>query len=62
MLPPESTNLRTKFAQYHAFEDKKVRLEIAKKFIEAKFDKSKAVFEFLSQRYPEIKFDYRMNS
>lgn len=54
---PESTNVKTKFVQYHAFEEKKARLEIAKKFIEAKFYKSKAVLDFLSQRYPEIKFD-----
>lgn len=57
MLPPESTNVKTKFAQYRVFEDKEARLEIAKKFIEAKFYKSKAVLDFLSQRYPEIKFD-----
>ena len=56
MLPPESTNVKTEFAQYHAFEDKETRLEIAKKFIEAKFDKSKSILVFLSQRYPEIKF------
>ncbi|WP_281085527.1 CRISPR-associated endonuclease Cas1 [Methanosarcina acetivorans] len=31
MLPPESTNVKTKFAQYHVFEDKEARLEIAKK-------------------------------
>ncbi|WP_243466700.1 CRISPR-associated endonuclease Cas1 [Methanosarcina mazei] len=28
--------MKTKFAQYHAFEDKETRLEIAKRFIEAK--------------------------
>ncbi|WP_332881983.1 CRISPR-associated endonuclease Cas1 [Methanosarcina horonobensis] len=39
MLPPESTNVKTKFAQYHAFEDQEKRVEIAKKFIEAKFKK-----------------------
>ena len=57
MLPPESTNVKTKFAQYHAFEDQETRLEIAKKIIEGKFEKSKTVLEFLNQRYPEIKFD-----
>ena len=40
MLPPESTNVKTKFAQYHAFEDEETRISIARKFIEAKFDKS----------------------
>jgi CRISPR-associated protein Cas1 len=57
MLPPESTNVKTKFAQYHAFEDQEKRLEIAKKFIEAKFNKSQAVLDYLKLRYPEINFD-----
>lgn len=48
MLLPKSTNLGTKFAQYYAFEDKEFRLDIAKKFIKAKFDKLKAVLDFLS--------------
>jgi CRISP-associated protein Cas1 len=52
MLPPESTNVKIKFAQYHTFEGKEARLEIAKKFIEAKFNKSKIVLDFLSHRYP----------
>ncbi|MGB9939239.1 CRISPR-associated endonuclease Cas1 [Methanosarcina sp.] len=39
MLPPESTNVKTKFAQYQAFEDQEKRVEIAKKFIEAKLKK-----------------------
>ena len=55
-LPPESTNLGTKFAK-----DTHLRIRNpdmrAKKFIEAKLEKSKAVLDFLSQRYPEIKFD-----
>ena len=62
ILPPESTNVKTKFAQYHVFEDQEARLEIAKKFIEAKFEKSKTVLDFLSQRYTEINLMYRMNS
>ncbi|WP_416182800.1 CRISPR-associated endonuclease Cas1 [Methanosarcina sp.] len=57
MLPPESTNVKTKFAQYHAFEDQAKRLEIAKKFIEAKFNKSQAVLDYLKLRYPEFNFD-----
>ncbi|WP_370575326.1 CRISPR-associated endonuclease Cas1 [Methanomethylovorans sp.] len=36
-----SNNVKTKFAQYHAFENEENRIEIARKFIEAKFDKSK---------------------
>jgi CRISPR-associated protein Cas1 len=57
MLPPESTNVKTKFAQYHAFEDQKNRVEIAKKFIEAKFNKSQVVLDYLKSRYPKINFD-----
>ena len=47
ILPLESTNVKTKFAQYYAFEDEEARLEIAKKVIEAKFEKSKTVFRSL---------------
>ena len=57
ILPSESNNVKIKFAQYHAFEDQEARLEIAKKFIEAKFDKSKTALDFLNQRFPEIKFN-----
>jgi len=58
MLPPESTNVKTKFAQYHAFEDEKARVKISKKFIEAKFDKSLVVLDYLKQRYPTIDYDF----
>jgi CRISP-associated protein Cas1 len=57
MLPPESTNVKTKFAQYRASEDREKRVEIAKKFIEAKFNKSQAVIDYLKLRYSEIEFD-----
>jgi CRISPR-associated protein Cas1 len=58
MLPPESTNVKTKFAQYHAFEDEKERVKIAKNFIEAKFEKTQVVLDYLKQRYPEIDYDF----
>ena len=58
MLPPESTNVKTKFAQYHAYENKDSRIKIARKFIEAKFDKSLVVLDYLKQRYPEIEYDF----
>ncbi len=58
MLPPESTNVKTKFAQYHAFENEENRISIARKFIEAKFDKSQAVLDYLKQRYPSIEYDF----
>ncbi|WP_342305546.1 CRISPR-associated endonuclease Cas1 [Methanolobus sp. ZRKC5] len=58
MLPSESTNVKTKFAQYRAYEDDKTRIQIAKKFIEAKFDKSQVVLDYLKQRYPLIEYDF----
>ncbi|KGK98714.1 CRISPR-associated protein Cas1 [Methanococcoides methylutens] len=58
MLPSESTNVKTKFAQYHAYEDQDIRVKLAKKFIEAKFSKSEAVLDYLKQRYPEIEYDF----
>jgi CRISPR-associated protein Cas1 len=33
------------------------RIEIARKFIEAKFDKSEVVLDHLKQRYPDIAYD-----
>jgi CRISPR-associated protein Cas1 len=54
MLPPESVQVKTKFAPYRAFEDKKLRLDLAKKFIASKFDRTQVVLDFLHQRYPEI--------
>ncbi|AFV22397.1 CRISPR-associated protein, Cas1 family [Methanolobus psychrophilus R15] len=57
MLPPESTNVKTKFAQYRVFEDEKARVKIAKNFIEAKFDKTLVVLDYLKQRYPEIDYN-----
>ncbi|RPJ72745.1 MAG: hypothetical protein EHM20_13360 [Alphaproteobacteria bacterium] len=53
----ESTNVKTKFAQFMILKTRKKRVEIAKKFIETKFDKSRAVLDFRSQRFPETKFD-----
>ncbi|MDK2946846.1 MAG: CRISP-associated protein Cas1 [Methanolobus sp.] len=58
MLPPESTNVKTKFAQYQAYEDAETRLKIARKFIEAKFDKTQVVLDYLKQRYPSIDYDF----
>jgi CRISP-associated protein Cas1 len=54
MLPPESVQVKTKFAQYHAFDNPKKRLELAQKFIEAKLAGTQEVLEYLNQRYPDI--------
>ncbi|MDR6223327.1 CRISPR-associated endonuclease Cas1 [Methanococcoides alaskense] len=61
MLPSESTNVKTKFAQYHAYEDQDARAKLAKKFIEAKFSKSESVLDYLKQRYPEIEYDFSVD-
>ncbi|SES68156.1 CRISPR-associated protein, Cas1 family [Methanococcoides vulcani] len=58
MLPSESTNVKTKFAQYHVYEDQDTRVNLAKKFIEAKIAKSEAVLDYLKQRYPEVEYDF----
>ncbi|MEL4305252.1 CRISPR-associated endonuclease Cas1 [Methanococcoides sp. LMO-2] len=58
MLPSESTNVKTKFAQYRAYEDETTRIKIAKKFIEAKFDKSQITLDYLKERYPSIDYDF----
>jgi CRISPR-associated protein Cas1 len=58
MLPSESTNVKTKFAQYRAYEDEKTRVKIAKNFIEAKFDKSQVVLDYLKQRYISVDYDF----
>lgn len=45
MQPPESTNVKTKFDQYHAYENEESSVELSRKFIEAKFDKSIVVMD-----------------
>jgi len=54
MLPPESVQVKTKFAQYRAFDNPKKRLELAQKFIEAKLIKTQEVLQYLNQRYSTI--------
>ncbi|TQD27917.1 CRISPR-associated endonuclease Cas1 [Methanolobus vulcani] len=57
MLPPDSTNVKTKFAQYHAYETQENRIKIARALVEAKVDKSTVVLEYLNQRYSTVDFD-----
>ena len=58
MLPPESVQVKTKFAQYHSYSDNNLRLELAKKFIRAKFNRTKIVLEWLKLRYDQINDDF----
>lgn len=62
MLPPESVQVKTKFAQYRAFEDTKLRLSMAKKIIEAKFERTQLVLDYLNQRYPEVNTELPQDS
>ena len=62
MLPPGSVQVKTKFAHYHAFEDKKTRLLIARQFIEGKFERTQLVLDYLNQRYPDVNTDFSKES
>jgi CRISPR-associated protein Cas1 len=52
MFLHESTNIKIKFVQYHAYEDEDARVKIARNLIEVRFDKSKVAIDYLKQRYP----------
>jgi CRISPR-associated protein Cas1 len=58
MLPAESVQVKTKFAQYEAYKDEKLRISIARKIIQAKVERSKTLLEWLKTRYPEIEYDF----
>ena len=58
MLPPESVQVKTKFAQYDAYRDSDKRLKLAKNFLESKFSRTQLVLDWLKQRYPEINTDF----
>ena len=58
MLPPESVQVKTKFAQYETYKDSDKRLVFAKAIIESKFARTQLVLEWIKQRYPEIDNDF----
>ena len=58
MLPPESVQVKTKFAQYHSYSDNSLRVELAKKIIEAKFARTQTVLDWLKSRYPAVINDF----
>ncbi len=61
MLPPESVQVGTKFSQYSAYNNESIKLELSKKFILAKIERTRAVLDFLKQRYDfEYSFDAEM--
>lgn len=57
MLPPESVQVKTKFSQYSSYKDARLKLEIAKKFITAKIQRTKSVLEYLKSKY-ELDYDF----
>lgn len=58
MLPKESVQVKTKFAQYASYRDKELRLEIAKELIRGKVARSKGVLEWLKAKYSQIDYDF----
>ena len=54
VLIPEPKNGASRFHQYQAFSDER-RIDIAKKFIEAKIKSSVLVLDWIVQRHPELK-------
>lgn len=67
IMPPESVQVDTKFAQYSAYSDEKKRLDIAKKIINAKFARTAEMLAWMNSRYPKVEINFndearRLNS
>ena len=60
MLPSESVQVKTKFAQYSSYIDSNLRLELAKKFVETKILRSKILLDWLKAKYPDIKYNFKI--
>lgn len=58
ILPPEGVQVKTRFAQYSSYRNDKLRLELAKKFIIAKIERTKSVLKFLKLKYENIEYDF----
>ncbi len=56
VLSLESKQTKLKFAQYRAYESP-LRIEIARNLIDAKIQRSKAVLDWLKERYPDVNSD-----
>lgn len=57
MLPPESAQVKIKFSQYASYRNSDLRIELAKKFVIAKFVRAKILLEWLKSRYSNIRYD-----
>ena len=62
ILPPESVQVKTKFDQYRAYENASTRIKIAQKLIEAEFERSQIVLDYLEQRYLEVGNDLGLDT
>lgn len=58
ILPQEAKQTELKFRQYETYKSER-RVEIARKFIEAKIQRTKDVLDWLNQRYPEIDTNFK---
>ena len=53
ILPQEAKQTKLKFGQYESYKSSE-RIKIAKKFIEAKIERTKEVLTWLKERYPKV--------
>jgi len=58
ITPPESVQVKTKFAQYASYKDKALRLEIAQDLIRGKIQRTKTVLDWLSSKYSNVSYDF----
>lgn len=58
MLPPESVQVKTKFAQYEFYGVMEKRIVIARKLLEAKFLRTQVVLDWWKNRYKIVNNDF----
>jgi len=58
MLPYKNIGSEAKFEQYKAFDNPIQRINLAKKFLEGKFEKQQLILDYLKERYPKVDNDF----
>jgi CRISP-associated protein Cas1 len=58
MLPYKNIGSEAKFEQYKAFDNSIQRINLAKKFLEGKFEKQQLILDYLKERYPKVDNDF----
>ena len=58
MLPPESVQVKTKFAQYESYKNPILRVDIARQIIQTKLERSKTLLDWLKTRYSDVDYDF----